>query len=388
MAITQLNQAYNPGASLGTSLGGGLQNILQGLMHAKAQQLQQSQLKNLFPTLSSQESAALASLPPQLQQIAFQDLLARPKEEAYAQALGLLPQLGSLQAAPAGLESLESLQQAETPQPDQQMQPQIQKPAPRLSAEHASELMKLRREEAKQAQKEKLEAFKFNKDEIKQITDSAKDARETIQSLDRLEELQNTGKLDSPGWVEFLNRSGLNIPALMNPESEEFQKIQQQFTRNIKQWYGARISNFELEQFLKAIPSLSQSPEGRKRVIAGMKRIARGQLEYNKALRDILKENKGAPPLDLTIQVDERVEKQLDKLADMFKKDLAKPVPPAQSKFATGAGAVLGTVAPYLAKAIPGAAVGALYGGLPGAALGAGAGLVTGGLGSLLSLLK
>src|SRR5690606_23151303 len=99
-------------------------------------------------------------------------------------------------------------------------------------------------------------------------------AQNVLDDLERMKELESgDAQLDTPGYVEFLERSGLNIPALMNPESEEFQKLRQTQLRDAKQYFGGRVSNFEMDQFLKSIPSLNQSPEGRKRVIANMERI-------------------------------------------------------------------------------------------------------------------
>jgi hypothetical protein len=262
--------------------------------------------------------------------------------------------------------------------PQQLQQPQQQQPLPRLTEKQATEIAKIRREEQKeqrkiaqeekkQAHKERLESFKFNQTQIKDITEKAKSARQAISDLDRMEELEKEGKLDSPGYADLLKRSGFDLPALQKEGSQEFNKIAQNFLRNAKQYYGGRVSNFEVEQFLKTIPSLSQSPEGRKRVIANLKNISRAELEYNKALRDILKENKGSIPLDLAIQVDERVEKQATKLAEQFKKDLAKPVPEGQHKLITAIQAITGEA---IGRAVP-AGIGFLLGGLPGAAIGA-----------------
>lgn len=244
----------------------------------------------------------------------------------------------------------------------------------------------------KLAIEEKQEAFKQTKDLREGMLEKGKIAKQAIDDLDRMLELDKTGKLDTPGYTEFLKEAGFDIPALLNPESEEFGKIAANFQRGAKEIYGSRISNFEVEQFLKTIPSLSQSPEGRKRVIANLKKIYSGNLAYIESMKEIIKDNKGTPPLDLAERIDDKVGKKLDKIAEKFKEDLTKPVPKGQNKLITalqiGGGKVLGKTG-KLAKAGLGAFSGYKIGsrlGPVGSAVGAGIGGLLGltGLGGLL----
>lgn len=227
--------------------------------------------------------------------------------------------------------------------------------------------------------KEKSEAFKHTAPIVKDILAKENQARIDINSINRLEELNKSGKLDTPGYIEFLKNSGLDIPALMNPESEEFQKIIYNFAKNAKQIFGARVSNFEFDQFLKSIPSLSQSPEGRKRVMANLKNLNRADIERGKALREIVKENNGVPPLDLELQIEDRLNKKLDGLAKLFRDDLQKEVPEGQNKYITALQSAAGKTLGNLPKA---AAIGggALSGARLGSSLGGRAGGVAGGI--------
>lgn len=204
---------------------------------------------------------------------------------------------------------------------------------------------KLALKQEQTAKQEKAERFKATKELRTEVYNKAQNARRELRDLDRMQELDETGKLDDPSYVEFLKRSGLDIPSLlMNPESEEFQKIATGFIREAKQYFGGRITNYDIEQFLKTIPSLSQSPDGRKRVIAGLKQLKRGDLAYNETLREIMKENEGVPPYDLMEQVGDRIEGKLDKIALKFREDLRRPVPKGESGALTGFGAALGSI--------------------------------------------
>lgn len=230
------------------------------------------------------------------------------------------------------------------------------------------------------SEKEKAERFKATKEYRQSILDARKSARSDLRDLGRLEELNQEGKLDTAGYVQFLHNSGLDIPALMSEDSQEFAKIQQSFLKNIKNIFGARVSNFEVEQFLKTIPSLSQTPSGRARVIANLKLMTRGSEEYYKAYEDVLRENKGVPPLDVQEQVERKIDKdkRLDRIYNQFKEDLKKPIPKGQNRIITGLQAGAGSSVKPLAGAAAGALIGSI---VPG--IGTGLGALGGGAAAL-----
>lgn len=105
------------------------------------------------------------------------------------------------------------------------------------------------------------------------------------------------------------------------------------------------MSNYEIEQFQKTIPSLSQSPEGRKRVIANLEYLANAKVAHRDSIREILKENKNIPPYELEILADEKTSKKMDSLYKKFKQDLERPVPaPSKDKATMAFEAIAGSV--------------------------------------------
>jgi len=220
-------------------------------------------------------------------------------------------------------------------QPEQQMQqmPQQQQEQGQLTPERAKLISDLfvspheRREREKLelkkqqiASSEKANAYKETKVERKEILNEAKSAKENLARLDRMAELSRKGKLDSPIYIEFLKKTGLDIPALTSPDSQEFRKLEVDFLRDAKNIFGARVTNYEAAQFLKSIPSLSQSKEGREKVIKNLKIMNEGKLLRADALKDIIKENNGTPPLDLLEQIDDRIAPKIDKLLNDFRR--------------------------------------------------------------------
>jgi hypothetical protein len=332
--MAQIVKGFSPLSDLGTQLGQGLSTGLQMLAHNKMQSLARNQTQQgLSALFSPEQSELIASLPQPLQQEFVKQKLKEPSQQAFSQALSAL--LGGGQPMEPQAESPEHLAQSG-------VNPLT---TPGLNAGQALQLAQLGLKQKGAAEKSKAGAFKETKEERKEINTKARAARQNIHDLERMQDLEKEGKLDTPGYAEFLKRSGFDIPALMNPGSEEFNKIAANFLRDAKTYFGARISNYELEQFLKTIPSLSQSPEGRKRVISNLKYMNRVALEYNNALKDVIKENKGTPPYDLLEKVDDKIDNRLDAIAKKFKKDLAKPVPKGQSSYITALQASLGSLA-------------------------------------------
>lgn len=388
-------------ASLGSALGSGLAQpvesaldllarkklsdleISQGIKQQQAQRKQYAE--TLKPILGDQISDFLSGLSPKEREVAFQNLGGLmqlggqqiPQQSGFSQLIQqpmqqqIVPQQGS------AFDKLLQLQGAQPTQPSawgsqhampplQQMQPQ---PDTNVSQSREQllqdiftpesvkrERKKLALKEKQMSQAEKLAAFKETKAERKEISDKARAAKQNLHDLERLEELNKENKLDTPGYYSFLERSGFNIPALMDPSSQEFQKISYNFMRDAKAVFGARISNMEIENFLKTLPSLSQSPAGRSRVIANLKYISRANLAYREALKEIMQENKGVPPMDLSEQIDDRIDSRLNAISKKFKKDLEKPIPPAQHRLATFGQALLGSGLGLPGKILSGAA--------------------------------
>lgn len=279
-------------------------------------------------------------------------------------------------------------------------QPQAQKKAPvgRLNAKQALELAKLDQAEKKISQKERhfekqlerderKEALAETKEIRKELFAKKKSAQETIDSIDEMEELEKEG-LPGAGQLELLKSLGLDIPALKGAPAEQWEKIAATFVRGAKAQFGARLTDTDLNLFLKQVPSLANSTEGRSRIYATMRRLANLDKAAVDAYEDIVNKNGGIPPLDLDLQLDKALDKKRDAVYKQFKKDLAKEVPEGESKLTTalltGAGKLIGRIPGAMRGGLEGAAAGAYIGskgGPIGALTGAGIGAVSGAFG-------
>lgn len=179
-------------------------------------------------------------------------------------------------------------------------------------------LAKIMQSQKDSSSKETATRFKETKDVRKSIVSQARAARENDMRLNRMSELNKEGKLISGLYNDSLKKLGIDFDTLKNPESIEFQKLSTDFLRNAKEIFGSRVTNFEIGTFLKAIPSLSQSPEGRDRVIRNLQLLNKGADFRLKAMKEVMKENKGVPPYDLDERIEEKVGPQLEEISKEF----------------------------------------------------------------------
>lgn len=121
------------------------------------------------------------------------------------------------------------------------------------------------------------------------------------------------GALISP--IATLTKYGLRGKT---PDAEEFEKLTAEFTRGVREVFGSRISNFELENYLAMVPKLENTDAGKLQIIKNIKSANKAAELKFKAMKDIIKENNGMRPLDLEFQVEERIGDQLNKLAKDF----------------------------------------------------------------------
>lgn len=452
MAIQSIEQnslGGGLGRALGTGLGGGLGGLLAGLAEGKAQQLQERHNRQGLESVFGPKTAQLLqSLPPESQKAALQNIDALLKLESTLGANQPMQQLQQVQQqimpserqlSKSSLSNLTPKQISQlkeyigtpkasktfTPQqlallqnqlsqpiknvPQQEMQNIAAAPVPQndkaailkdvFTSPHEKreeEKLGIKRKQLSIQEKKlehdmKKEALNETKEIRKELFSKKKAARDTIDSINELEALEKEG-LPGAGYIELLKSTGLDIPALMGAPAEEYNKVAANFIRNAKSVFGNRLTDTDLELFLKTVPSLSNSPEGRKRINATLKRVANLDIAMTEAYENIVKKNGGIPPLDLDLQLDKALDKKREAVHKQFRKDLAKNVPEGESPLATallaGTGKLVGKIPSAIKGATAGAQSGAILGSVfPGIGTTTGTigGAALGGLGGLFS---
>lgn len=107
--------------------------------------------------------------------------------------------------------------------------------------------------------------------------------------------------------------------ALTATDTEEFEKLSNDFLRDAKDVFGSRITDADLKAFLQMVPTLSQTDNGKKAIINNMREFNDLAIARNEIMTKIIKENGGRRPANLDILVDERLAPQLNKLSNDMK---------------------------------------------------------------------
>ena len=131
--------------------------------------------------------------------------------------------------------------------------------------------------------------FNANAKNYAEIQNKSRGYDDELRRLHNMEKLNESGKL--PTGLERLNikweTGDIRFPALANPETQLFVKSVNDFTTKAKDTYGARISNFELETFMRRLPTLANTEEGRRLILNQMKVHASLEKLYEDSLKEV-----------------------------------------------------------------------------------------------------
>jgi hypothetical protein len=124
-----------------------------------------------------------------------------------------------------------------------------------------------------------------------------------------------------PTAAKFLESLGIPLGALENPSSELYNKLSQDLLKGLPDTYGSRILKVEVDNFLKTIPTLSNSPDGRRMIASNMLKL--GQMKevfYNEMRRQQMDnlDNGKKFPKDFEQRVFDNVKPVIDKLNNQF----------------------------------------------------------------------
>jgi hypothetical protein len=195
-------------------------------------------------------------------------------------------------------------------------------------AEPAKQEIRRRQQDAKanksnfEPESEKLEAKRVA-DLATEIESEYKAAQNEDIRLERSEVLDKEGNVSAPLLVKALDALGLPIGILGNPATEEYRKIEADYVRDVSKVFpGGKITNYEVQSYLKTIPSLMNTPDGRKAIVRNRKLLNEAKKVRYDEYKKIIKENNGKKPPNLGILIDERTAEKINKIEDNFIKGI------------------------------------------------------------------
>jgi hypothetical protein len=119
------------------------------------------------------------------------------------------------------------------------------------------------------------------------------------ERIDILEGLEKSKKL--PEDIERLNvdsEGNLRLPFLASPEAQRYVKTLNEFSTGAKDTFGARVTNFDLAQYLRRYPTLLNSAEGRRQLYEQMKLVNQINAVYYKNLQKVYDKAGGVRNID------------------------------------------------------------------------------------------
>ncbi len=140
-----------------------------------------------------------------------------------------------------------------------------------------------------------------------------------------------------PTAAVFLEHLGIPLGALENPGSELYNKLSQDLLKGLPETYGNRILKVEVDNFLKTIPTLLNSPNGRRMIASNMLKLGEMKEVYYNEMRkqqmDSLDNEKNLPR-DFQQRVFDQVKPQIDRINNEFVKlSEITSVPPDTSPY-------------------------------------------------------
>jgi hypothetical protein len=173
-------------------------------------------------------------------------------------------------------------------------------------------------------QEQKIDkSYEQQKDFIDNVTQAYKGFETEMKP--RLLQMQHMDpdNIIKPTAAMFLEHLGIPLGALEDPSSELYNKLSQDLLKGLPETYGNRILKVEVDNFLKTIPTLLNSPDGRRMIASNMLKLGEMKEVYYKAMRDIqrnlLDSNKPFPK-DFEQVVFDQVKPQIDRINNEFVK--------------------------------------------------------------------
>lgn len=240
------------------------------------------------------------------------------KQRRAGQFANVLNKLSPQQMSqPGGMQSEQQAQQV--------MQPFTAEDVSDLDIKELQDIFKIQQKERQGAQKEHhaqkkeiRESWQATEKVRTKAREKAESAEEGEGILNAMEQLEKTGKIESGPYAGIL--SHYNFDYFLNPESQAFNKLRTTFMSGAKNIIGGRVTNQELEQFMKSVPSLSQSPEGRALIMENMRNKFELDKQYYQVIQDLENEYQGKEmPLNFDSIVHQRMKPFYKEFQNKFK---------------------------------------------------------------------
>ncbi|HEX5553456.1 MAG TPA: hypothetical protein VFX43_09430 [Chitinophagaceae bacterium] len=177
--------------------------------------------------------------------------------------------------------------------------------------------------EKKLAAQKQQKYFDKNEPQLIEMANTQRNLEQEDMRFARMQELSNDpSKFPSAPVAALFSKGGqlgTIASSLLSPEAQEFVKLVVDSTSAIKDTYGARVTNFDLETYLKKLPSLFNTPEGRERILRDLRIINEINRLHNEGISSIFEEKGGSGAIPFS-EAERLFTKQYKDRVDSLKK--------------------------------------------------------------------
>jgi hypothetical protein len=368
MAITKIHPQemgnYNSfGQELGQSLGAGFQQGLQGLAHAKVGELLQrreAQERQQQAEAKQDRQRQLEALGATPEVAAAWDLIPDDKKlEALSFRPGNNNQMAEQPQALGDLLGAQRMPQNAIMQSLNKLQPLLgraggqvpgnagQEQEPQTFADYIRQRgmnekpeIRARREEGalNRENTNQLAIDKLNQPYIDTVYTNAEKAEAQNKILDEMDEISENGNL--PGnWKEYGRRLLGISEGAGSSDAQLYRGLESRLVDGARGVYGNRIPVDEMKMFARRVPSLLNSPEGRRKVSAVFRKLNNDEIMKRDILDEELGSNEGKSTRLLRSTVTKKYNDRLNKEAKSIRaemKEAVKSAPKVSSMTAVG----------------------------------------------------
>jgi hypothetical protein len=128
--------------------------------------------------------------------------------------------------------------------------------------------------------------YKLNEEFINKTTGSYQAwEMDTKPRLNQMMSLEDQD-LATPATAFLTEKLGLPLSLMANPTSELYEKVSQDLLKGLPETYGSRILQVEVQNFLKTIPRLLNSADGRRMIVSNMLKLGEMKEALYKNMRN------------------------------------------------------------------------------------------------------
>lgn len=135
----------------------------------------------------------------------------------------------------------------------------------------------------------------FNTKLLREVKEKQVSRKNSLIRYNRLSALNNSGKLPEGLGRTIIDPSTsepyplASLAGLVNAETQDFVKTMNDFFIDAKNYFGGRVTNFDLQSFKSRLPTLLNTDEGRRVIIEQMKLMEELQLVHDSELEKALR---------------------------------------------------------------------------------------------------